>query len=392
MFLGHPHRVVKSSILSALFVSSLSAGALASNVGDVIDFSIHQQYLSPRAMGMGNAFVGLADDHNAIFYNPAGLARLEEGEVNMGLGGSLDTKVMSFVDDVNKASASGNVSDVTDLLAKNYGNHYGARVTLGGIWARPKWALAVMPLDLSVDMAIHQLGGAALDAVMTADTTIAYGRGWDVRWFKQDRMSIGVTAKFIHRAYLNRSILASDLAMDKEIIKLSDANEGFTADLDIGTLWTPKISSTSWFRFLRPSVGFVIRNVADYGFTTNFHLIDPKSGQPRKLGRRFDLGTAWELPDWWVFKTRLLADMRDMGADNFTIKKGAHLGAEFNWKVRSWWRGGWRVGVNQGYFTAGFTGKVGIFNLDLATYGEEFGPSEAPKASRRYMAKAALDW
>jgi hypothetical protein len=34
------------------------------------------QYLSGRALGMGNAFVALSDDYNGIYYNPAGLARL----------------------------------------------------------------------------------------------------------------------------------------------------------------------------------------------------------------------------------------------------------------------------------------------------------------------------
>ncbi len=34
------------------------------------------QYLSGRALGMGDAFVGLSDDYSGIYYNPAGLARL----------------------------------------------------------------------------------------------------------------------------------------------------------------------------------------------------------------------------------------------------------------------------------------------------------------------------
>src|SRR3954470_5893700 len=33
-------------------------------------------YLSGRALGMGGAFVGLSDDYSGIYYNPAGLARL----------------------------------------------------------------------------------------------------------------------------------------------------------------------------------------------------------------------------------------------------------------------------------------------------------------------------
>lgn len=379
-------------LLFGLSVIQQPLTATAAETDEVIDLSIHQHYISPRALGMGNAFVGLADDYNAVLYNPAGLARIEEAQVNMGIGALLDSKVMSFKNDIDSASGSGKVEDITDLLSKNYGNQYGARATLGGFWVRPKWGIAVIPVDLSVNLGIHQLAGAALDVIAYQDTTIAYGRGWDVKWFEQDRMSLGVTGKFVYRGYLNKSLLAADLAMNKEILRVSDAGEGFTADFDFGMLWTPKVSSTSFFQYLRPSVGFVVRNIIDYGFTSNFHLLDKNTGEPEKLGRRFDLGTVWELPDFWIFKTRFLADIRDIGHRNFTIAKGSHVGAEFNWKIRSWWQGGWRVGLNQGYFTAGFTGKIGIFNLDLATYAEELGPSDAPKASRRYVAKASLDW
>jgi hypothetical protein len=34
---------------------------------------------------MGDAFVAVANDYNALFYNPAGLARLESGEVNLSM-------------------------------------------------------------------------------------------------------------------------------------------------------------------------------------------------------------------------------------------------------------------------------------------------------------------
>lgn len=47
-----------------------------------LDFSIHQPYISTRAMGMGNAFTAVADDHSAMFYNPAALARRENGNLH----------------------------------------------------------------------------------------------------------------------------------------------------------------------------------------------------------------------------------------------------------------------------------------------------------------------
>ncbi|MFH1617681.1 MAG: hypothetical protein ABIB65_03815 [Candidatus Margulisiibacteriota bacterium] len=36
--------------------------------------------VSPRAISMGGAFVGVADDSDAVFYNPAGLGNLGRHE------------------------------------------------------------------------------------------------------------------------------------------------------------------------------------------------------------------------------------------------------------------------------------------------------------------------
>ena len=37
-----------------------------------------------RAMGMGGAFAGVADDFTAIYWNPAGLAQIRQSEVYVG--------------------------------------------------------------------------------------------------------------------------------------------------------------------------------------------------------------------------------------------------------------------------------------------------------------------
>jgi hypothetical protein len=47
--------------------------------------NIHEQYQSPRALGMGGAFVAVANDYSALFYNPAGLDRIDENDLNMNL-------------------------------------------------------------------------------------------------------------------------------------------------------------------------------------------------------------------------------------------------------------------------------------------------------------------
>ncbi len=61
-------------------------------------------------------------------------------------------------------------------------------------------------------------------------------------------------------------------------------------------------------------------------------------------------------------------------------------------EVASLFRGGWRAGLNQGYWTAGFTGEFGVFKLDLATYGEEVGVEGVEIENRRFMTTMSLDF
>ena len=43
------------------------------------------QVLSGKALGMGNAFVGQADDPTAVFFNQAGITQLEGVNLSLGL-------------------------------------------------------------------------------------------------------------------------------------------------------------------------------------------------------------------------------------------------------------------------------------------------------------------
>lgn len=396
-------RSLKSLLLTGMMVSALTVSGAQAATSDngIKSFQIFQPYMSVRAMGMGNAFTAVSDDYNALFYNPAGLARLEEGQINLSLiTGAADSKIPKFIDDINAASSgpdSTKGQDMNNLLEANFGNHYGGRVVgPQAFWVRPRWGLAIIPVDVSAEMEIHRIGVAALNARLNADSTVAYGRGWDVNWFKDTRVSLGMTGKAVHRVNYTNSILASDLALNSDLssfLKSDDAKEGLTFDADLGMMFSPKQYLSGWERVFHPTVGLAVRNVVDYGFTSNMHVVGPNtSGQPPKLGRRYDAGLMWELPQWSIFKVRAMADLRDMGHENWAFSKGYHLGTEFTWKIRSWWQGGWRVGINQGYFTAGFTGKLALFNLDIAWFGEELGPSTEPKASRRLMVRASMDW
>lgn len=85
-------------------------------------------------------------------------------------------------------------------------------------------------------------------------------------------------------------------------------------------------------------------------------------------------------------------DFRDLGHPNANFRKSLHLGFEFDWTVKNWWKGAYRVGLNQGFFTAGLSAKFACFNLDLVTYGEDVGTYSTPLENRMYSTRLNLNW
>lgn len=228
------------------------------------------------------------------------------------------------------------------------------------------------------------------------DTTIAYSYARDVKWGQPagHRLSAGVTAKAIHRIYGGTAVSAGELAGGAEIFNQDDGDEGLTIDADVGFLYDPQLPESGFFSLLavaKPTFAFVIRNILDYGFSTNLHLLDDDSGEPPKLGRRFDFGSKWDLPDFWVFDPHMSVDIRDVGHENWTFMKGLHIGAELYWKMASWWKGSWSVGLNQGYLSAGIGARLAWFQIDFSTWGEEVGTQDVSKENRRYMLELSID-
>ncbi|MBT3235435.1 MAG: conjugal transfer protein TraF [Bdellovibrionales bacterium] len=374
-----------------LFVICLISTSLLATMPST--FEIKHHYVSPRVMGMGGAFSPLADDYNAIFYNPAGLAGRKDGQINFGLGGQLGSGLLDFKDDIDQNKSSGDenvdIQNMVDLLSRNYGRQFSVRAPfLGFSWVRPKWGIAILPADVSINMSMHQSIGPAINVELLNDTTLAFGYGNKTHVLGQE-LHWGVTGKYIYRIYYNDTIFAADLVAGsgQKVFKESLAQEGGTLDFDLGLLWTPDL-----YYFLQPTFSLVVRNLLDYGFTMNQEILAGSGEKPPTLQRVVDAGARISVENFWGFHPRFLIDLRDMGHTNFSFKKGLHLGAELEWALWSMLKGALRAGINQGYVTAGLSAHILAITIDFATYGEEVGTSDISKEDRRYIARLALDF
>jgi hypothetical protein len=364
--------------------------ATSAYAGETLNYGIHQQYIAPRAMGMGNTFSGI-DDYNVMFYNPAGLAYLDKGKMNIGIGGGVSKDFIDFGKDISDvsssdASDSDKIDQISDLLQSKYGETYSARLPrINFIYARPRWAIALVPVDLSITLMPHQLTGPALDVTAYQDTTLAFAYG---KATKNKKFAWGFLTKAIYRANMERSLLAIDLAGDSDVIRDEDFKEGMTVDADVGVMWSPFINKKRGvFNKVKPTFSAVVRNIADYGFTSNFNLYNDKSSEPEKLHRRIDVGSKWELPSFSVFNPRVMVDVRDILHDYWSLEKGLHVGAELKYKVGRGLYGSLLGGMNQMYWTAGLGIQSYFFKVELTSYAEEFGTSHAKKSDRVYLAQ-----
>ena len=112
------------------FILSLTTFHFAQASDDGVSFTIHHQYESARALGMGDAFVAVANDYSAIFYNPAGLARRTDGEVNLSLDVAGSTSFQKFSKDLEDAQHTGTTDaektgcGFWEFLDKTYGKNF----------------------------------------------------------------------------------------------------------------------------------------------------------------------------------------------------------------------------------------------------------------------------
>ncbi len=389
--------MAKGVFALAWFIITYNVAYSVAMAGTGLNYRIHHEYHSLRALGMGDAFVAVANDYSGLFYNPAALARREDGHLNLYIDVSGSKDIGTFVESVAEATESETDSEskTIEVLQNAYGKNFAFHATLpSGIWVRPGWGVAVLPLTMTVDLGLHSNFGPSLNANVIADTIIAYGWAKDFYWLDRGRTSAGFTMKAINRGHYSELIHALDL--NSKIVEASDLNEGLTVDADVGFLFTPEIPTEGFISLLRltkPTFGLVVRNIFDYGFKNDLNLYNDKKNlaDPEKLHRRIDIGSRWEYPEVFIFGGRGVMDIRDILHPQFSLKKGFHLGFEFDWRMFSWWRGQYRIGYSQGYLTAGASALFSYFNLDLATYSDDVGTRNNPRESRKFEIRMNID-
>jgi hypothetical protein len=329
-----------------------------------------------RTLGMGGAFTAVADDQNALYFNPAGLSQIKVfslGILNPQVEASENSvDIFKDMSDVDKDDSG----DVADVMRKYVGenNHIKVATELyTGFRAGSAGVMVSVLGQVTADIRIRNLVNPVAQINSVADYGVIVGAGMDLPFV--DGLKIGAALKGIARSSLNEEYTSETLADDNfEDILEDDQMDGSGISADIGVLYT-----TSALKVTNLNLALVAQNIPEMDF-----------GDAMDTKTQFNAGIALSQKVLGMTVTEALDvyDFTDNAGGDDSLEKRIHMGVEVALPAIL----SVRVGLNQGYATAGATLNFKAIKFDVATYGEEIGVVGGQQEDRRYVAQISMGW
>lgn len=322
-------------------------------------------WVSARSLGMGNAYTAVVDNGDAIFYNPAGLARVSGIHWTV-----LDPRAAINSPENLQMSGELNTSDVAAMIDKFYGKRIWGGIAGGksAIWL-PYFAVAAYQ-NSEVGAYVGSSPNTRLDLNYYFDYGGALGMAADL---VPGFLSLGASVKYINRTGTISQIGPSTLAgVDAEKLKSEMQRRGVGYGVDFGAL----------LRFpgqVSPSISFVYR---DAGITSFSH--EDGAGPPTSIRSEMLVGAGLKFDLPLVTITPAI-DFRYVNWTGVATGLGINAGVEVSLPLLDL-----RAGMSQGYYTAGAGIDLGILQIDAATWAVELGAYPGQHPDRRYMAQVTL--
>jgi hypothetical protein len=347
-------------------------GALYSAVENAQAAENRWTHYGLRPLGMGNAYVGVADDYNAVFYNPGGLARLPNWDLEIiNPTFTTNTATIQLIKKISQQTKDSSAQDegsskqieiFTNELGKN---HFGA-IPLSPHFVGPGYGMA-LGIDDFISLVPH--GDVSMDVEVGSQALIPVGFGMN---FFDKRLSLGATAKLVGRIaidermdidtlslFLNSSEKNSDQGSTTSAINAL-VESGWGLGCDMGLLFTPEEAHQA-------TLGI---SVADVGDTSYQHPSSMQFKQnPPARQAAVNTGVSFRPinRDNFYLLLAMDAQMVNQAVDySHKLNSGAELGLGKRFKIQG--------GMKEGYLTAGFQMDLWLVRLRLATYVVDHGP------------------
>jgi hypothetical protein len=311
-------------------------------------------YRSSYYLGRGDTGLAIADDYEAMLYNPAGIAQ-GTGVYRRLI---LASPSLEFSDDARNMATElqAEDADIPSILKKRVGKNEHIGVYNLTALALRRASLGVFNAETTDILVFKSPASGGLEAVkarLVTSNGVVFAVAQD---FLNQQLFVGANFKYLHRveAALEASVVDADSLSNMKSSDLLRSGTGTSTDL--GILY--KIPGN-----LQPSLGMTINNVG----ATRFSRMNADSAAPRGLKQIINLGAAIQ-PGTKISKFRLLGEYWDATNQlNQTKFKKLHLGAELS--VRD------MIGVTGGFSGGGSSGGIYVnlyaLRIDAGAYIQE---------------------
>lgn len=324
--------------------------------------------LSVRAFGMGNAYTAVVNNHDAIFYNPAGLAKLSGFKWTIMDPAMGMNNIDSYQDYLDLAEDS---SDVQSIINELYGEDitlYGGLKSIFSIGSFTFGAYGATDANFLINNPVFP----NIDAAYRVDYGFVAGWGLDL---VPEMFSVGLQARRVTRQGGIVPIGVSTIAtLDSALIQDQLNRSGIGYAFDLGaTLTFPGA--------LKPTIAFSWRDLGDTSFEPTDGATAP---DPTKQEQIIGLGINYES---MFMDIRPALDFRFLNESDMQLGTKINFGVEFSWPLIDI-----RGGFHQGYYTLGTSFDLWLVRFDLATYGVERGAYPGQLEDRRYMMQVSFEF
>ncbi len=360
MFYVRAHRsdvIVRIVFLLLLLIPNLGLSA-----------ELYESYISARAAGMGNAYTAIVANDDALFYNPASLTKI--GGVNVTLfnmNGAVDGQ-----EAYNSAQSLAENNSGTDF-ADTVRDLFGKRIWLSG---NGKGTFTTKGLGVGVFGGITLGADAGNPAYPTIDTnyTLDYGFNGGVAYEIIPKiLSLGFVGKRITRTGARFPIGVETLvtlSSDDLSSSLSATGTGYGVDAGMNIM-IPVAT--------QPTLSVVWKNLG----TTRFSL-DSGTTRPPSIDNEVVFSFGMNIESMF-FDVRPVFDYKHAFNWEHEYGKKIHAGIEIALPMVAI-----RGGLHQGYYALGAGVDLGLFQVDVATWGVELGEYTGQHEDRRYMLEFSM--
>lgn len=332
---------------------------------------VFEQHTNARALAMGGAFATLVDNEEALWYNPAGIAKN---------GGIFWTVMDPKVGVSDPSSAMQTFSDL--------GNAASFETALDSMYGKPIWLGAsaktsiILPFfaaayyyDIDASIIAENPVAPTLTTNYISDTGIAFGTGWSIAGIWQ----MGFAFKYINRTGVRKNwgtatiadIISGTTTPDVIFNSFSDS-VGTGYSLDFGTNITiPTV--------VQPTISLVWKNIGNTNFRSAIGVTPPPTDDSD-----LQLGASMLFSIPFVHISPAIEFRNILDAD-VQLGKKTHMGIELGLPLIDL-----RAGYYQGYLSYGLGLNLGLLQIDASSWGVEMGGYPGQFESRRYMVQATL--